>query len=403
MSDWRKSLYPASFRGIPFECQSVRKRGSQRYAAHPLISLDGQYSEPLGRGATLLEVEAFVIGSDYVSDRNKLEKALDESSAGYFVDPFRGTPVLCMVSSYEVSEGITEGMGWARFRVTYEETLPDPWGEDLGGLSDAVTSLQNAQSRAPYSIGLADAALSEWAETGLADVSEWAWVVDQTVTGLTDELDQIEALIINGPAAALISTLADLVDSLQDLRDAAADVIAAPSTLQARLQVVFDQIDSLVALEGFTDRAFPGASSTYDTEDTQAYWDALSTLQRTSALCGLSRQGTLLLDEEFSSYDEAISARDRYASKLSEALDGLSEDSDLYQKLQDVRAYVTSALDELATKLPELRTLTVTSPTSSLELAHRLYGDTSRASEIEARNNVVHPGFLQGTLRVLAV
>ena len=68
----------------------------------------------------------------------------------------------------------------------------------------------------------------------------------------------------------------------------------------------------------------------------------------------------------------------------------------VYAALVGLRAKVSEDLRTRAVALPGMTTYTPQRALPALVVAHRLYGDATRADEITVRNNVRHPGALRG-------
>ena len=68
----------------------------------------------------------------------------------------------------------------------------------------------------------------------------------------------------------------------------------------------------------------------------------------------------------------------------------------VYTALVTLRAAVSEDLRTRAVALPGMTSYTPQRTLPALVVAHRLYGDATRADEIAVRNNVPHPGALRG-------
>jgi len=68
----------------------------------------------------------------------------------------------------------------------------------------------------------------------------------------------------------------------------------------------------------------------------------------------------------------------------------------VYASLVDLRAAVSEDLRTRAVALPGLISHTPQTTLPALVVAHRLYGDATRADEITVRNDARHPGALRG-------
>lgn len=64
MSDWRKQLQPASWRGVSFEVLTESSPFGRRVQVHEFVQRDKPYAEDLGRVTRTFSVTGFVGGDD---------------------------------------------------------------------------------------------------------------------------------------------------------------------------------------------------------------------------------------------------------------------------------------------------------------------------------------------------
>jgi len=98
---------------------------------------------------------------------------------------------------------------------------------------------------------------------------------------------------------------------------------------------------------------------------------------------------------DFASLQDALAIRDIVTGQLEIQMDTCSDDT-LYTALADLRAAVVRDIAvrgaDLALIVPYTPLVTV----PALVLAHRLYGDATRADDIITRNQVRNPEFIPG-------
>jgi len=394
--DWRRRLKPGSYNGKAFEVRSVMKTGAQRYAAHKFVGRSGQEAEPLGAEPTSWTAEAFVIGDNYMAARDALEAELDRPALGVFVDPFRAREFRCIVQTYSVSEGVTEGLGWARFTITIEESSASDMAAPGAAVAlhgaEAATANAGAAALAAATTSYEDETTSftEWAKGSAAAVSEWG-----------DEIDDITSAAF-GPLSGTIDALGDLATALSNLEDDLTTLLDTPANLMARLEAVWAIVGSLEVVKAFTrDRSAP-AAATAGTPSDQAALDAAAAVRRASLGAAIARQSALTTAADYDSADSARAARDELIATIDAAQAAAGPDE--YQAWLDLRAQISSWADAQAARLPELVDITVGQPVPALVLAQRYYQDRDRADDIVARNvaTITHPLFASGELEILA-
>jgi len=410
MASWRDELKPGSFRGVTFETLSVAKTSAQRYAGHKFIGTNAQYAEPEGREPLVFVIEAFVIGDNYQYDKQTLEAALDEVGPGIFVDPFRNRPrpygdtndLLTMVQSYTVTEGVTEGLGWAKFSITLEETLYSPYAEkSIQELHDLESSRERSDlvDRFNTSSDLARDGVEVTYGADMAQLTTYAKSAAATVAKVSGKIDEISTAVF-GPVAELTRGLGDVADALLDIRDDAAALIRTPQDMAARFVSVFDQIVSITDMDKLLSAAgvtIPQSKST--PADIEADTASVTTARMVDQLA-LLRFGSLLIETTWAAFDDVIAYRDKYFQLLTQHMEQMTG-SEIAQ-WQDIRSSHALAMDAIAAPLPNLVYVEFNSPISSFEIAQMYYGDRRRADEIVSRNNVVHPGFITGVISLLS-
>ena len=88
---WKDSLRPASYRGVPFHCQDRSHETGRRIHNHEYPKRDENFAEDMGRRTRTWSVNAYVIGEDYMAQRDRLIAACERQGAGSYVDRWRGS------------------------------------------------------------------------------------------------------------------------------------------------------------------------------------------------------------------------------------------------------------------------------------------------------------------------
>ncbi|AWN43170.1 DNA circularization N-terminal domain-containing protein [Methylobacterium durans] len=89
-SPWRARLRPASFRGAEFHVEVGTRAGGRRVALHEFAKRDDPYAEDMGRRAIRNAVTAYLVGPDYLDDRDILIESLDAEGPGLLIHPTLG-------------------------------------------------------------------------------------------------------------------------------------------------------------------------------------------------------------------------------------------------------------------------------------------------------------------------
>jgi prophage DNA circulation protein len=122
--NWKEHLRDASFRGVPFKVETGGYGGGRRVAPHEFPKKESVFVEDMGRRSRRFRVTAYVIGDDYVTQRDALAAALDQEGPGTLVLPTtRGRRVIC--EHWDCTETRTRGRV-CEFEMAFYEAGQDP-------------------------------------------------------------------------------------------------------------------------------------------------------------------------------------------------------------------------------------------------------------------------------------
>ncbi len=388
-------LIGASFRGVPFFVESSELAGGRRAVVHEFPLRDEPFVEDIGRKARTFRIDGYVIGDDYLAQRDALQAALeDEAGPGELVHPY-----------YGVRRAICVNMGIRSTRAD-------------GGMATFALEFADAPAQAPVPVEVVDAAeqVSTSADAAIGATQD-EFEEQYNTSGLPSfALASAETALISA-AAALETTLAPIVESVQELAQLtsriaimtarAASLVRAPAELLADFRAAIIGLADTIAdspgavvdglIAAYVENLGPLISETTSTREREAANQAAltSALRRVMAI-EAARIAPMV---QYASIEEATATRDAIAAQLEEQA-GLADDA-AYQALVSLRSDLLRAVPGVATYA---RVVTVTRNVAipSLVLAYQLYGSVDLEADILARNAVEHPGFLAGELKVLS-
>lgn len=76
---WKEDLQDASFRGVPFECISIKDAVSKTQAVHQAPYANDALIEDMGKDPRKITVQAIYTGRDYKAWLDALEGALEQT------------------------------------------------------------------------------------------------------------------------------------------------------------------------------------------------------------------------------------------------------------------------------------------------------------------------------------
>lgn len=88
---WKTDLLEASFRGVRFDVEAVRDNGEKSLAVHEYPYRAGAEVEDLGRKARTISITALFWGTDYLSGVADLVEALEQTGPGELIHPVFGS------------------------------------------------------------------------------------------------------------------------------------------------------------------------------------------------------------------------------------------------------------------------------------------------------------------------
>lgn len=390
-----RELIGASFRGVPFFVENAQRSGGRRVVVHEFPLRDVPFVEDLGRRSRTFPIEGYVIGDDYLVQKNALLSALEDTAGpGELRHPNYGV-LRAVCSSLSVRESRAEG-GMATFSIEFVETpaqAPVPTVEDdsagvvAAGADTAVTAakaelleIYDTDGLPAFSLDTAEAAL-----TGASDA------VADKLGPLATETEELATFtgrinLIKSRAASLVRKPADMFDDFQEAITGLVDTVASvPGAV----------VDALIESYG-VDLGAPAPDGTSTRRREQANQLALQgALRRTMAI----EAARILPTVPYVSIEEATAARDHVAAMLEEQAGAAGDTA--YPGLVDLRSRVLRAVPG-SKGLASVVTVTRPIATPSLLLAYQLYGSVDLEADIIARNKVRHPGFLSGPIKVLS-
>ena len=147
---WRDRLLPASFRGAAFFIQSHSSTaGGRRAHVHEYPGRDEPFAEDLGLVTKEYEFDAYVVGPDYILDRDRVSNACTMAGPAQLVHPYLGNRfALCL--QCRLSEKTDEG-GMARFQLKFVDAglnrYPAAQASTAAAVNDSADGARDAMIR----------------------------------------------------------------------------------------------------------------------------------------------------------------------------------------------------------------------------------------------------------------
>jgi len=398
---WLKKLRKASFRGVPFFYESADTELGRRLARHEYPQRDIPYLEDMGRKAREMELDAYVIGGDYMRQRDALISAIEQSGAGTLVHPFLGE-MQATVDSCTLSESNNYG-GMARFSLRFIEAGSNEYPKTELDTQSLVETQCTAAN---------DAMLEEFGGSfSVADAPDF--VSQNALDGIAVFVDVASGLIAQMQSAVYLAQ--DYVDAaasaLSELRLAASNSIIGDSLRLGRsVLAVVQGIGKLQNLTTFSEHRYPSllpppySYNTPSRQQQRANQQALFGLVRRAAIVETVR---LSAQYDFDTREQMQAKRTELADLLDGEIRSAANPQNStfkdksYKALIALRTQMSQDLTARGNTLARTFDVQLQQSTPALVLSYDYYEDL-RDGDIVALNNAAHPLFLRGTIELLA-
>lgn len=420
---WLDGMVPASFRDVPFFVAGHEMEGGRNNVVFAYPQQDRVYVEDLGKRARIYEIKAFVVGDDYMTQRDALLDALEQEGDGTLVHPYFGSKTVSLDGPYRVSEGERQA-GMATLSLRFIESAATPFAPLSGQAvdSDAI----GGGTMGAASAGFAGSYQTTIPSTGIG-LPSWAYTsAAQTLTDWSTTLQKALSPVVTETQA--LSTMKTQLDALVT---GAALLVKNPLAIVTQLGIVMGSLlewpdtprlglSALIAAYNFTPTISAPAPGTAIREAENGNYVALVQYVQTLsivaavkfAVAAVTAPGRTISTAATSSQVDPAAGYDSYQDALAvratlmTAIDALGETADdaTFAELQDLRAQMAVTVPGTPNTLPELETFTPLVTVPALVLSQRLYGNISLADDLVTRNAIQHPGFVPGgqALQVLS-
>lgn len=405
---WRDRIDPelrGSYRGVEFHVERADTVGGRRWLVHEYPRRDVPYAEDMGRRKKEWRLSLFVAGEDYDLQRDKLLAALDAPGAATLVHPYLGR-LSAVATDVSWLESTSEG-GSCTFEVTFApsglQLMPSTTVDtqrEVGLVAEVLEELGISEFLESWSIeGLTGWSL-ESIERELGDI---IYDLDQFVGDIAEQITSvirfpvnIVGLILGGynrlrnavmrPINALDLYSGNSILSSND-DDGSGRLRLSPGTPNRTIRMLRETVAASIAV------AIPAGTTP---ESTRRAANLVAASQLNGRLAAVTAARVVAETDWLSRQDAEAAGTDTLALIDLQLESDTAISDPAYNALVALRAAVSTDLRARALALPNMASYTPQATLPALVIAHRLYGDATRADEVCVRNNVRHPGALRG-------
>jgi prophage DNA circulation protein len=391
--DWLKTLWAASYKGVPFFVEKDDEDGSRRIVEHEFPMRDDPYLEDLGEGVRHYQVTAYVSSDRADAEASSVMQICATRGAGILVLPTHG-PILVRCLTFERDRS-KDKHGYIGHSLKFTRE----------GFASALAS---SNLLANLVFMAADNAAASIAAAFVAGVV--ATGPDFVVAAATDGLQDAVAAIETVRTSQAVEPVASAVqrNEIQALFDAVPELVADPATIAtvpqrivAAARAIGDALDAVSALTAFqeiiTDPSLAAVAVTlvYPTPHRREMAINAAQAKRVLLLAALTAYAEAAVRATLGDRPAAITLRADVAEYFEAVLIELAAgEIDLFHTLASLRDRVIDYLSRAIIDLAPVLTVEANLSMPSLFWAWRLYADPNRNSELVARNRIAHPSFM---------
>lgn len=243
---WLDQLQPASFRNVPFQVDSIDVSAGDNVVLREYPFQDLPTVFRMGEAAEEIKLSAYVIGDDYIEQRDRLREVL--TGEGVLMHPTAGAIRVFVAGKYAIKENPTAEGGMARFDLSFVRAEPRRY--PAGVPNTEADALDKAQA-------VALAAQDQFvAEFDLGEAP--GWVGDRVIARISESIGAVWAQL--GPVTAGLGDFASLaIADYQGLRDGLSAIVRSPLQLADALATLFELPSEISAAAAGQFRAAFGA------------------------------------------------------------------------------------------------------------------------------------------------
>ena len=409
---WEESYRKGSFRGVPFVTKDDLLRGGRRGVVHEYPMRNLPYPQDIGKKARRYQLNAILVGDDYMMQRDALIGALETPGPGILVHPYYGQVEVALDGEYTISQ-TTENGGMCRVTATFVDAGANVFPAAVADTAAAMKAAANAVDVAAaeqFAKAISVAGLPEVVKKNLIDdlmdkADTWLDKVAGAIPTIPQQVYDVlaKARTLSAKLAGLIHKPLDLAREVQAIWKSVTGIFDLPADAVKAYGRLFrqraDERNTSANLGRSNSGAFVQSSSVSLMSKTAS---ALATnalaVEQLETLAMISNAAKSISLSQFDNAADAAVATYLLTEEIEAAM--LVADDNTFIALRDLRVTLKADMDQRSVDLPRINSIILPESTPTLVALHQLFGKVSPAAEADfiARNKLRHPGFVTGGL-----
>lgn len=379
---WKLRIQSASFRGVPFQVYMAGAELGRSMALHVFPNGSAPYPEDMGKAPQFYDVQGFVSGSSYMTQRDALEAAFQQSGPGTLVHPWYGSLYVALAGPVRTQHSAADGGLW-QFQARFVRV------EKPGGLTGSPNLMDSVSARvktaAERAQALADS-VGQYMDKG-------AWVVSQIETAAGVFISSVKSVLAIPEGLSSLPGLVGTAGWLTGMISSGSFGSSCWDMVQAGVENMPSGSGPAALLDLVKSAPEVAVSAVYGTSRQAAAEGQIimANVQRqmcVSAACSVAAGYTPSTTKEAGELQAAV--LDAIDAAQAEA------DDETFSVLSDLRTVTLRAMAEKARTLPDVISVTEKQVMPSLAVSWRWTGGLDAEQELIVRNGLRHPGFVPG-------
>lgn len=389
----RRKFVGGSFKGVPFFVSSHELRGGRRLVVQNMPNADANIIQDLGRQTRGVTFDAYQLGKDVFTQKQRLIEAMESTDSGGFVHPYFGQ-FTARAWNYSVSESKLEKQ-IVKFSLTFV-IIDDSITRKVSGNRDALikTAVEDSNNSIlddfKRVFDVIDTAnhVVDFAAAGIDKALRFVFEARQGLRNVALFTEKIKAIQTN---------ISILLGSPGALGQALLDVVSFNDEDSSDRDFKAEQEESLLASSFLnqTENIVIGSESDIQIQNNDAALNSLISQ-------GSAANAVLLTPSvPFDSTDDASANIDNLLASLDQSQNLALSDSAYYAALE-LQTQATDYISQISENLRNVETIDLKHVVTVLTLSYELYGNTDGLADIIRRNTIRDPLFVDSdTLDVL--
>jgi prophage DNA circulation protein len=389
---YKDDLLPASFREIPFYIKDTTMDFGQRVQVNQYPFADTPNTKNLGRRARQYTFNAYVIGEDYIIQRNALLNAIEDlNTPGILTHPTLGIKYVYATDQCQVNYSNQEG-GIETFKLIFVEAGLDLF-PSLGNNSQIQAAIEAAEAAEAIASDFESrfatkdypSFVGNSAKDKIGDLTTLFGLAAQTGVSNQDKFSKFTALK-NDFIENLNTNISDpnkIGGGIKDLSAALTDIYDSPN----------DAYNAQLALTNYGKDYYDVAVTTPTSQQEADNQNALVNIGQNLALTQLVASASKMT---FESRQDAQVVRDQVCTIIQENLFRLAEqgNDEQFGSLSDLRAKFVADITARSATLKNAYFISITDSLPVAVFCYDQYQSLAQYDDLIKRNNIRHPLFI---------